>query len=417
MTPKHKNIMKYLLHSSQATYDAASKRWIFDLDQRISNPTRLRLAKATFTTPGDMSVHPSVVYMRSDALARMITRKHTVELRADNHPNSSNVIAVLTETHTRGRYRILGGQTFPVNPNQSERRIDIYFTDGETILDGAYGSGGGIVDAADSDIEELTDLLAWFDMAPARTLDVAYATAENAGDPVSFLYNRNPAPATLTYVSQYGNEFQLANVGSSVGITRNGSWQSLADSSTPTGALDEIFTVHSLFVTPPVLGTFSYLFDIFMLKLFTWTGGALGYKDNSGNNATINVSLIPGRAYLLTVERRAATQDYNGNGLIEGYEFYFTVEDLVTDVVVNDTVVQGNNHPGTEQVWRLGSASTHFTHVQGPFIIHNGNNATHIANSQEWLRKKFTGESTSESSETTVSEDATFFAELDINVS
>ena len=410
--------MKYLLHSSKATYDATTKKWIFDLDQRIHNPTQLRLAKATFTTAGDTSVNPSVVYMRSDALARMISKKHTVELQDANHPNNSNVIATLTETHTRGRYRIIGGQTFPINPNQSERKIDIYFTDGDTILEGEVGSGGGIVDASDSDIEDIgSELLAWFDMAPARVLDVAYATAENAGDPVSYLYNRSPGPQTLTYVSQYGNEFQLANVGSSVGITRNGSWQSLADSSTPTGALDEIFTVHSLFVTPPVLGTFSYLFDIFMLKLFTWTGGALGYKDNSGNNATINVSLIPGRAYLLTVERRAATQDYNGNGLIEGYEFYFTVEDLVTDVVVNDTVVQGNNHPGTEQVWRLGSASTHFTHVQGPFIIHNGNNATHIANSQEWLRKKFTGESTSESSETTVSEDATFFAELDINVS
>ena len=410
--------MKYLLHSSQATYDAASKRCIFDLDQRISNPTRLRLAKATFTTPGDMSVHPSVVYMRSDALARMITRKHTVELRADNHPNSSNVIAVLTETHTRGRYRILGGQTFPVNPNQSERRIDIYFTDGETVLDGAYGSGGGIVDAMDSDISDIdSDLLAWFDMAPARTLDVAYAEAEEATDPVSYLYNRSPAPATLTYVSQYGNEFQLANVGETVGITRNGSWQSFCDCSTPTGDLDEIFTVHSLFITPPVLGTFSYLFDIFMLKIFTWDGGSLAYKDLSGSNSTISVSLIPGRAYLLSVQRRAATQDYTGNGIIEGHEFYITVEDLVTDVVVNDTVQQGNNHPGTEQVWRLGHASTHFTHVQGPFLIHNGNDSDHIANCQTWLRKKYTGESTSAVSENGESEDATFFAELDINVS
>ena len=102
--------MKYLLHSSHATYNSTTKKWIFDLDRRISNPTVIRLAKATFTTPGDLSVHPAVIYMRSDALARMITRKHTVELRDDNHPNSSNVIATLTETHTRGRYRIIGGQ-------------------------------------------------------------------------------------------------------------------------------------------------------------------------------------------------------------------------------------------------------------------------------------------------------------------
>ena len=119
--------MKFLLHSSQAAYDSASKKWIFNLDQRIHNPTQIRLAKATFTSTGDTSVHPSVVYMRSDALARMISIKHTGELRVDNHPNNSNVIATLTETHARGRYRIIGGQTFPVNPNQSERKIDIYF--------------------------------------------------------------------------------------------------------------------------------------------------------------------------------------------------------------------------------------------------------------------------------------------------
>ena len=66
-----------------------------------------------------------------------------MELRSVGHENASNVIATLTETHTRGRYRIVGGQTFPVNPNQSERDIDLYFTDGDTVLDGAYGSGSG----------------------------------------------------------------------------------------------------------------------------------------------------------------------------------------------------------------------------------------------------------------------------------
>jgi hypothetical protein len=148
-----------------------------------------------------------------------------------------------------------------------------------------------------------------------------------------------------------------------------------------------------------------------MLKIFTWDGGALCYKDLSGSNATINVSLIPGRAYLLSVQRRAATQDYTGNGIIEGYEFYISVEDLVTDVVVNDTVQQGNNHPGTEQVWRLGHASTHFTHVQGPFIIHNGNDVDDMANCQAWLRNKFTGAA---SSDAAVSGPATWFIEMNV---
>ena len=287
--------MKYLLHSSQATYNAVTKKWTFNLDQRISNPTSLRLVKATFSAPGDLAVHPEVVYMRSDALARMISHKHTVELQDNNHFNNSNVICTLTETHTRGRYRVLGGQTHPVNPNQSERRIDVYFTNGPTILDGAVGSGGGGGSSGlDSEIVAIADeLLAWFDFHPARTLDTTFATATTAGDPVSYLYNRAPAPATLLFVNQYGSEMALANVGEAKGVTRNGSWQSMADSSTPTGDLDEEFTVHSLIILPPIMGTFSYMFDIHMLKCFTWDGGAIAFKNTAGNNSTVPVALIP----------------------------------------------------------------------------------------------------------------------------
>ena len=43
-------MFKYLLHSSLASYDAATKKWTFDLDRRISNPTSLRLAKAAYST-------------------------------------------------------------------------------------------------------------------------------------------------------------------------------------------------------------------------------------------------------------------------------------------------------------------------------------------------------------------------------
>ena len=411
-------MFKYLLHSSLANYDAATKKWTFDLDRRISNPTALRLAKAAYSTPGDTSPHPMVVYLRSDALARMIPQKHTLELRALNHENAANVIAVLSETHTRGRYRILGGRQFPIDPAASERQIDIFFTDGDTLLDGAYGSGGGTATGSDAEIAAIgDDLLAWFDFAPARTLDAAYGEATDVGDEVAYLYNRSPGPATLTFVNQYGANLQLAQVGSAKGITRDGSWQSFADTSTPTGDLGEVFCVHSLFVTPPVQGTFSYLFDIYMLKLFTWDGGAIAYKDLGGSNSELNFATIPGRAYILTAERRDATQDYNGNGNIEGYEFHFRLEDLVTDVVTTDTVVQGNSHPGTQQVWRLGKASTHFYHVQGPFVIHNGNDAETMATCQSWLRNKYDGTAVAEESENGIGEDASFFVELDIATS
>ena len=56
---------KFLLHSNLATFDATSKKWFFNLDKRISNPRVIKLAQATFTTAGDTSPHPHVVYLRS----------------------------------------------------------------------------------------------------------------------------------------------------------------------------------------------------------------------------------------------------------------------------------------------------------------------------------------------------------------
>ena len=99
------------------------------------------------------------------------------------------------------------------------------------------------------------------------------------------------------------------------------------------------------------------------------------------------------------------------------YEFHFRLEDLVTDVVTTDTVVQGNDHPGTQQVWRLGKASTHFFHVQGPFIIHNGNGAETMATCQSWLKNKFDGTAVAEESENGIEEADSFFVELDIATS
>ena len=96
----------------------------------------MRLTKCVFTATTATS-YPSVVYLRSDALHSMTKTKHTVELKADNHENSSNVIAVLQETHTTGRYSIgEKGIILPLHGHSHVREIDIYFTDGATVMDG-----------------------------------------------------------------------------------------------------------------------------------------------------------------------------------------------------------------------------------------------------------------------------------------
>ena len=76
--------------------------------------------QATFTTAGDTDPHPTVVYLRSNVLSRLIKRKHTVSLRNVGHENPENVLAVLTETHTRGRYAMSRGRTFQTHKHNFE---------------------------------------------------------------------------------------------------------------------------------------------------------------------------------------------------------------------------------------------------------------------------------------------------------
>ena len=135
--------MRFLLHDSQAVYNAATKKWTFTLDRSIANPKQIRVGKCSFTC-ATMTTYPAVVYMRSNTLTEICTIKHTVELKANNHHDQSNVIAVLHETHTRGRYSG-GGISFPTHGHTNRTSIDIYFTDGTTILDGeaATSSSGG----------------------------------------------------------------------------------------------------------------------------------------------------------------------------------------------------------------------------------------------------------------------------------
>ena len=124
--PIYKENMRFILnHGNSVLEDGV---YTFKLDKRLSNASVAQVLKASFelTTVG---VEPLVVYLRSDALHALASRKHTVELTANAHENSSNIIAVLEESHTKGRYRLRGiEQAIPLNYSHL-RNIDFYFTD------------------------------------------------------------------------------------------------------------------------------------------------------------------------------------------------------------------------------------------------------------------------------------------------
>ena len=130
--------MRYLLHSAEATYNAITKKFVYSLDRRIQDPTSIKLTKASFVA-STADNYPPVVYVRSDGLSRLCKSKHTVALKGNSHEDGTNIIAVLEERHTAGKYSLEEKpRTLPVKKHENVTVIDVYFTDGDVILNGEY---------------------------------------------------------------------------------------------------------------------------------------------------------------------------------------------------------------------------------------------------------------------------------------
>ena len=415
--------MKYLLHSEDATYDTATKKWTFDLDQRISNPREIILSNATFECSTDTSPFPSVVYMRSDALHNLIRHKHTVELKGTKHENASNVIAVLSETHTRGRYRINGKRVFRVNPNSNQRVIDIYFTNGSTILDGTVtgsgGGGGGGGAVTDATIEAFNDLTVWLDLAPARTLTAAYAECSALGDLPKHLYSRLPTPAGLIMTGNW--DFELVNMKTGLlGISRDtdpslGHGQALNDSSYPTSTWTQEFQVHHIWKSGSIYSQTSGLFKLNYYNCYVWPSGngAINFRNSTGQNITLsNINWIPNRVYLTSIKRVYNTST-------SAYEFHWRHEDIeVASVVTEVTDAGAAVVLGTQVGWSLGISGMYYRHVGGPLIGCNGIDQTEYDNAITWIKNWYGTEEESGSGESGgSSENASFFVDLDIKTS
>ena len=393
--------VRLLLHSSDATYTDATKTYTFTLDKRINRPVALRVQKAHYANATG-SVHPLVVYLESSSLSQLINRKHTLQLKGQ-HENGTEIISTLSETHTAGRYDLQNDiRTFSTNPDKHLREIDIRFSNNGTLLAKTASSGSNVTG---SDAEVLAigdDLLAFIDFAPARTLSQAFAPLSTAGDTVYYLYNRG-TNTELIFSNAYGNGTQLADFGSHKGITQQGSWESLLDSwPADLADVESVFCVHSLFKLTSL--NFTYLFDIGYIKALIWNQ-TLSFYD-AANNKVSALSVIPHVDYLLTVRRVESGNAAN---------LEWRLERLDDNTVQTATTVPGLSAPPNANgfPWRLGHASTHFTHLQSSFIVHNGIDATHQESCQTWLRNAHAGTASNAESETTTA-DAEWFVELDI---
>jgi hypothetical protein len=412
--------MRYLLHHSDAAYDTATKAYTFTLDKRVANPRTVRINKCTYTAATAAS-YPSVVYVRSNALAAMAQIKHTVELKASDHENNSNVIAVLEQT-LAGHYALKSKDiVIPVHGHTAHSRsFDFYFTDGPTVLDGGAsasgGSGGSGSAVTDATIEAFTDPTIWLDLAPARTLTAAFATCSALGDLPKYLYSRSPTPAGLILAGNW--DFELVNMKTGLlGISRDtdpslGHGQALNDSSYPTNGWDQEFQVHHIFKSHSNYTQTAGLFKLNNNNCYVWIAGngGVNFRNSSNQNVTLtNLSWIPNRVYIISIKRAYDTAS-------SSYQFHWRMEDVELGTAVTEVSDAGAAVTSSEVGWSLGIQGMYYRHIGGPLIGANGILQTEYDNSITWLKNWYgeTAASGGEEESSSSSVNATFFVELDV---
>ena len=283
-------MVRFILQDSKATLSDGV--YTYSLDTRLSNASVFALKKCSFqlTTAGTA---PVAVLLRSNAIHLICGEKHTVELKANNHQSASDVIAILEESHTTGRYQLRGVLPRPIRLRYSHlRELDFYFTDlaGTNVLAGAGGgaSGGDLLTAAD--IAVRADLWGFFDFSDTTKLTQATGTTLTGFEAVN--------DANQAFLSTNGTNVGWADIGTNGGkcINFSADWIRFTDS---TG------------VTEPTSGVVSMLFrtqttqdvyTIFHFGRFKAYGnnGMLSYDPNITNGDTTMI-LQNSQNYILTM--------------------------------------------------------------------------------------------------------------------
>ena len=410
--------MKFLVHSDKTTYNTVTKKYSFAWSRREQGK-KIKINQFAYSCVTNLSPLPHVVYVRSDALSRMIRDKHTLQLEESSNESNNNIIAVLHETHDRGRYRQEDSLEFTISDNHIVNQIDLFFTSGETVLDGeitSSSSGSGTNSSVtDQDIINIgDDLQIWIDLAPARTLSANFSQCENVGDLPKYLYSRAPTNAGLILEGNW--DFELIQMNSNaISISRDtsssgGHGTALTDSSLPTALWEQQFQVHTAVKMPASYNDTTGFFALGgdQCRVQTNSSGGVKFVSSAGTVVLTNIAWIPSRTYILSIKRVVDTAKTSG------YAFHWRWEDLDGATTVTEITDSGATVTTTQANWSLGVSGVYFRHQSACLIGANGIDSTVYDNCISWLKKYVCGESTAVNGETTSSttENAQFFGQI-----
>ena len=238
--------------------------------------------------------------------------------RNQRRPKQVNVGPVSVTCETDQRRVIIKSSTFAASDLQSSLRGDnpeavlrVVQPSTRTLHAPDTATGGAANESAgsgsDAAVQALFDdgrLLCWTDFAPARMFDSNYANVVNPGDAVNTVYDR--VNSNLIWQLQYGSHLSAIKIGEAWGISKAGSWQSVADTSPLPSNFNvpDEFTVHFLM---QVRGANDYSMPIFFsnMQFGTYQGAFIIFKTSTNQiaHAIQGLQMLPLRPYLISITR------------------------------------------------------------------------------------------------------------------
>ena len=407
--------MRILVHSEDATYNPATKQWVFTLDRRISNPTRIVVQQCNYSA-STATNYPLTVYVRSSGLTNLSRVKHTVELKGADHEDNSDTVVVLHQTNHANRYELDRPFSFPVHGHLPQQVIDFSFCDGRTPLDGRYTPAAvpGVSSAQIDAWCTAGNIVFWMDMdRDGAVLNESTGLQALADEDVGNVIARFPTDGTSTFTnsSSGGLTWKPFNANTS-GITEQvgGAWESAVDSTSPNFTDPDVGSFIMLWRSPPSAGSFEVMWISNGLDLVLYQG-SIQIRNSSNAYYVVVGGVLDDTDYIIKVSFEKKGQVPNRD--THYCDYAVDLIKLSDNSVTSGSIIDLQHDFSIPTSKAYSSAQTHFEGYYGMTFM-TTQDATVDAAVVNYIKQVYSGAAT-EPVVDPDAVDASFQLELDID--
>ncbi len=297
--------MKFLVHSSDCAYNTITKRWVCNLAQRFSNPTEFTLVAGSYRCSTADS-YPIAVYLRSEALQKLCKTHHSIELAP--HEIISDAFGILRMSDSSDVFHLESRFHFPVHSHLTEQKLDFYFTDNRTLLNGVYTPPmvQGVTDTMMEAHATADDIVVWIDMAQAGAV-LDFSNNQSVIDGVvGKIISRVPGGSLQLNAAggSAANSLKYVAIGECRGIAQAGAANGYAVGSyalNPDLAAGHHFL---LFQSLSNANSFDVLWQSGSLHVFVYSG-TIQFKNEANAYVDTGITVLDSTDYLLEFEYTA----------------------------------------------------------------------------------------------------------------